>query len=292
MDSLAVRLAASLGMLFLLYWTTFMPKTSVPRTAEIMPGNIETLVAASTEHYQAERYRDALAPTEALVARYPAQHVYLRRLATIYQHLGRPREEAATWQRFIDVSPTPWEACPAVANAYADAHDAAGAFAATEVCWKLAPGDPDAAFALGRVQERVGKHAEAAAMYRRALDIDARHSDSQLGLARLDLAADRLDSARTAARAVVERYPKHSDAVLILGLVAQRQGDRVNARRYFERALALAKGSFDAHVGLGVIDFVEGNPDASRKHFERAVELDPSRRAEVAAWLERTRSTR
>jgi tetratricopeptide (TPR) repeat protein len=292
MDSPAVRLSASLGMLVLLYWTTFTPKASVTRAEEMVSDNIETLVAASSEHYHAERYRDALAPTEALVARYPTQHVYLRRLATIYQHLGRPRDEATAWHRFIDVSPTPWEACPAIANAHVAAQDPTGAFAAAETCWKLAPGDPDAAFFLGRAQERVGKYAEAAAMYRRALDIDAAHSDSELGLARLDLMANRLDAARTAARAVAERHPKHSDAVLILGLVAQRQGDRAAARRYFNRTLELDERSFDAHVGLGIVEFSEKNVDVSRKHFERASELDPSRRGEVAVWLERTRATR
>ena len=253
---------------------------------------MNSLVAASSEHYQAERYSDALAPTEALVARYPTQHVYLRRLATIYQHLGRRRDEAAAWHRFIDVSPTPWEACPAVATAHVAANDPSGALAATETCWKVAPFDPDAAFFLGRARERTGNHAEAAAMYRRALEIDAAHSDSQLGLARLDMVGNRLDAARATARAVADRYPKHSDAVLILALVAQRQGDRVTARRYFNRTLELAERSFDAHTGLGIIEFSEQNLDASRKHFERALETDPSRRAEVAVWLERTRSTR
>ena len=291
MDSPAVRLAASLGMLGLLYWLTFAPKATANRTPDVVAEHVESLVAASSEHYEAERYRDALAPTEALVARYPTQHVYLRRLATIYQHLGRRRDEAAAWHRFIDVSPTPWEACPAVSTAHVAANDPAGALAATETCWKVAPFDPDAAFFLGRARERTGNHVDAAAMYRRAMEIDPKHSDSQLGLARLDLMADRLDAARSGALSVVERHPKHSDATLILALVAQRQGDRASARHYFNRTLTLAEGSVDAHIGLGIIEFGEKKLDTSRKHFERALELDPSRRSEIAVWIERTRST-
>ncbi len=292
MDSPAVRLTASLGMLGLVYWCTFAPKAAASRATDVVPENIETLAASSNALCQAGRYSDALAPTEALVARYPTQHVYLQRLATIYQHLGRRREEAAVWHRFIDVSPTPWEACPTVAEAHAAADDPAGALAAAETCWKLAPWDADAAFFLGRARERTADRAAAAVMYRRALDLDAAHFDSELGLARLDLQANRLDAARATALDVSKRDPKHADAALILGLVAQRQGNKAGAREYFNRTLTLAEGSFDAHVGLGIIEFGDTNLEASRKHFEKAAELDASRRAEIAVWLERTHATR
>ena len=70
-------------MLALIYWTTFTARDSATRAAEIMPENVEALVASSNEHYQAQRYGEALAAIEALVARYPTQHVCLQRPAMI-----------------------------------------------------------------------------------------------------------------------------------------------------------------------------------------------------------------
>ena len=47
-------------MLGLLYWLS-APKATANRTPDVVAENVERLVAASSEHYEAERYSDALA---------------------------------------------------------------------------------------------------------------------------------------------------------------------------------------------------------------------------------------
>ncbi|MFO0983149.1 MAG: YaiO family outer membrane beta-barrel protein [Planctomycetota bacterium] len=64
-----------------------------------------------------KRYQEALAPSLEL-QRVPGNHVYLERLAEIYDHLGRFAEEAAMWEQYLLHAPTPVEACPRISEAY------------------------------------------------------------------------------------------------------------------------------------------------------------------------------
>lgn len=287
------RLIASLAMLALFYRAMLVPQAApIADQVRVADADADQTIAASRDLYAAARYADALAPTEALVQRFPTQHVYWQRLANIYQQLGRFHDEAAAWQHVIERSPTPWDACPAIAVAHAAGHDAAAAFAAYESCWALAPWDADAAFFLAREHERRSTPEQAAALYRRSLAIDPSHADSQLGLARLDLHASRFDAARQAAQTMVARFPDHADAHLILAQAAQRAGGADEARQHFQQTLQLEERYFDAHLGLGILEFGEHNAARARQHFERALALDPSRRAELATWLDRTEAAR
>ena len=59
-----------------------------------------------------------------------------------------------------------------------------------------------------------------------------------------------------------------------------------------ERALAAAEDYVDVHVALGRVEAGAGRRAEARRHFERAIELEPSRRAELAVWLERVAANR
>ena len=293
MQSPFARLIASLAMLALFYWAMLVPQAATAADdVRVADADADQTIAASRDLYAAARYADALLPTEALVQRFPTQHVYWQRLAVIYQQLGRFHDEADAWQHVIERSPTPWDACPAIAVARAADHDAAGAFAGYEACWALAPWDADAAFFLAREHERRGGPGQAEAMSRRSLEIDPSHADSRLGLARLALHANRFDEARQAARTVIARFPDHADAHLLLAQAAQRTGGAEEARQHFQQTLQLEERYFDAHVGLGILEYGEHNAARARQHFERALALDPSRRAELATWLDRTEAAR
>lgn len=291
MQSPVARLAGALAMLALFHWT-LQPLAHAPGPARSADIDVEALLQTSRDFYAQRRYDEALPPTLALVERYPAQQVYLERLSHIYHALGRYQDEAATWLRFMDRSPTPWDACPAVADAHAAAGDPGGATAAFERCWAVAPWDPEAGFFLGRARERSGRLDEAESMYRAALDIDPHHGDSEVGLARLELHRKHFETARELATTVVERDPEHADALLIVALAAQRSDDAKTARTYFERTLEVDERYADAHIGLGILEFGQQNVDRARRHFERALELDSARLGELSAWLERTRSAR
>ena len=100
---------------------------------------VEEWIVASREAFSNARWEEALAPTLALVERFPSQQVYSDRLARIYYGLGRPADEAAAWEQFVEVSPTPEDACPAMGHAYLRAGDHQASVRAFERCKDFDP---------------------------------------------------------------------------------------------------------------------------------------------------------
>jgi tetratricopeptide (TPR) repeat protein len=247
----------------------------------------EQWLAASRDAFESGRYADALQPTLALTEAFSNQQVYAQRLALIYQQLGRRAEEAAVWERVVNISPTPVEACPALPDAYVAAGAPDRALDAFERCLGFDPRNTDMMFYLGRFHERAGRRDRAAELYRDAIRIEPKAADSRLGLARLDLNAGRLAEAESAARGVLSSSPDNVDALLVAGLAAQRQGKRHPARQDLTRALTLAERYVDVHVALGILEYSDGRVAEAGRHFRRAVEIEPARRPQLAEWLAR-----
>ena len=259
-----------------------------PANTDADAAAIDGLLVASREAFTTERWRDALEPTKAIVERFPGQHVYLARLAEIYNKLERPKDEAATWELFMDRAPLPAEACPSVGNAYRRIGQYDKALSAFERCFAADTKNAELAFFVGLGNEWLTKFDAAQHYYERAIHMATTHFDSEVGLARLQLHRNKLPDALKRATAVLRRAPTHADALLVAGLAEQRAGHRREARVHLEKAATLSKDYFDVHLALGVLDYTESRYAEARKRFEIANKLDPKRSEEVRPWLERT----
>ena len=208
-------------LLLAVYYRTLLG-TSAPTPAPASFGEAATLrdIEASRVAFTAERYADALEPTERLTLQFPTQAVYFDRLARIQHGLGRPQHEARAWEGVFRTSPNPENACPMLAVAYERIPDPVRALDAYERCVQVSPADPDLLLFLGRAYNAAGRAEPARAALEEALGIDP-------------------------------LYP-------------------------------------DVHLVLGIRDFQDGRRDAARGRFERFAALAPTRRDEVAVWLERT----
>ena len=282
----AARLAGGALVLAVYAWT-LTPSPAASPAANRSDADVEKWLALSTEAFAAGRYADALEPTSRLVTRFPTQQVYVLQLARIFGQLHRAADEAAAWERFIDVSPTPVDACPAIGNAYARAGEPLKSLGAFERCVSFDPRNSEQLFFLGLAYEHAGRTADARARYSEAAALDSSSADVRLGLARLDLRENKVVEAGRAADEVLARTPSNADALLLAGLAAERQGRPQDARKHLERALAVAADYVDVHIALGRVEAGAGRRAEARRHFERALELDPSRRAELTVWLER-----
>ena len=286
------RLAGGVLVLAVYVWVLRPSTASVSPFVDTSEAGVDGWLALSDDAFTAGRFVDALEPTLRLMERFPSQHVYVGRLARIYEKLDRPADEAAAWERFVELSPTPVDACPGLGNAYANAGDREKALRAFERCASFDPRNSEMLFFLGLAYERAGRTAEALARYSESAASDPSGVDSQLGLARLALRTNKVAEARRAADAVLHRSPDNADALLVAGLAAERMGRLQEARTFFERALAVAERYVEAHIALGRVEETMGRRAEARRHFERALELDPSRRGEIAVWLERTAGSR
>ncbi len=88
--------------------------------------------------------------------------------------------------------------------------------------------------------------------------------------------AGQLDSARLCFEKVCELDPNSASSWNNLGNIAMMQSDFTSARTYFEKALAIEPTFVIALFNLGLLDWQEGNRDLARSRWKRALELDPS----------------
>jgi tetratricopeptide (TPR) repeat protein len=260
----------------------------VGRPVDLDAAAVDALLVESREAFAAERWHDALEPTEQLVKRFPAQHVYLTRLAETYRHLGRPADEAATWEVFMDRSPLPAEACPFIGHAYRKLGKYDQALAAFERCYAADTRNAELVFFVGLGNEWMSRFDTAQEWYEKAIAMAPPHYDSEVGLARIELHRTRLPAALAKARAVLKQVPTHVDAALVAGLAEQRAGHRPQARGYLEKAVKLSANYFDVQLALGVLDYSESRYSDARGRFLIASRLDVTRREEVQPWLDRT----
>lgn len=252
----------------------------------------DAMLVQSRDAFVAEQWQEALEPTRQLVRRFPGQHVYLARLAEIYRQLGRPADEAATWEIFMDRAPLPADACPFIGHAYRKLEKYDQAVAAFERCHEADPQNAELAFFVGLGNEWATRFDAAREWYQKAIGLAPPHFDSEVGLARLHLHRNELPAALGRARAVLRHVPKHVDAALVAGLAEQRAGHRAEARGHLESAAALAEDYFDVQLALGVLDYSESKYGDARGRFEAASRLDASRLDEVRPWLDRTANVR
>ena len=175
---------------------------------DLSPGSpaIERSLVASRDAYAAGRFEEALEPTLKLVAALPGQDVFLMRLAYIYRELERPDDEARTWEAVVDVSPTPVDACPMLAEVYQRMGD-----------------------------ERASLHA-----YERCVGFDPKNLDMLLYLAQAYFRADRRDDAREVLERGIGFSGGYADYSLVLGVIEYSEGHTARARERFEHFVELA----------------------------------------------------
>lgn len=106
---------------------------------------------------------------------------------------------------------------------------------------------------------------------------EARASPQEAGFADHGAPADRAlrEEQLRVAKALVEQFPNNDDAVYLLGLVYEIQGDVDSAVACWERSLALDPSRADAHRSLGYVYELREELGPARQHFEQAVALDP-----------------
>lgn len=265
---------------------------AAPADAPRSPADRIAREAASLHAMKTEAWDDALALTLDVLDRYGELPDVIARLAEIYHRMHRDTDETATWERFMRVSPHPDRACPMVGRAYRGLSQYDAAIAAFLRCLAADPTSVKLVYFAGLGYEWAGQLATARQYYRRAVAMAPPAHDYEVSLARLDLHEGHLKEARDRAAAVLVQVPTHTEAALVAGLAEQRVGHKAGARHFLERAAALAPEYFDVRLALGILDYSDSRIAQARGHFEAAFLSDPSRRAEVQPWLDRTQAQR
>jgi tetratricopeptide (TPR) repeat protein len=123
--------------------------------------------------------------------------------------------------------------------------------------------------------------------YAEALRIRPGWAAATLGRSDVKLARGEVNAAIAGFREVLRERPESSRAIGTLGLALMRTGQRDEAQRSLERALALDPGAAIFHVGLGNVASQRGRIREALAHFRDALRLQPSLRpaANNLAWI-------
>jgi tetratricopeptide (TPR) repeat protein len=135
-------------------------------------------------------------------------------------------------------------------------------------------GDPqliDAGLAL----ERAGRLAEAAAVYRTAIERDPETPELWFNLGNVEYALGRVGDAARSLRRAVELDPEFVESWNNLGNALAESGRSEEASAAWQRAVALDPGCADAHFNLAEELAALGHLDAARRHATICLSLLP-----------------
>jgi tetratricopeptide (TPR) repeat protein/tRNA A-37 threonylcarbamoyl transferase component Bud32 len=140
----------------------------------------------------------------------------------------------------------------------------------------LRPDSPGAHLNLGYALERRGEPTEAAAEYRRALDLDAKYSAAHNNLGNVLLRLGKADEGLAAYRRALALSPRDPMSQANIGHALLEQGKAEEAAAAQRRALEFDRRYVPAHVGLGNALAELGQMDKALAAYRQALSLDPS----------------
>jgi tetratricopeptide (TPR) repeat protein len=241
---------------------------------EMSPERATQLQEETAVYRRLSQWQKTVVPIRKLHAAFPDNHIYVQQLAEAYGHLGRFREEAEMWERFLDIAPLPAEGCPQIGQAYEKQGLIRKAIGAFERCMKVDNDSGNPIFFLAHALEHNGEIERAAELYARGMQRYPRYWDLAVGLARTRLRQGSVAEARRAIEPVILAAPDNVDALLVIGIICRREGNRVAARKYLTRGVELAAGYTDFHALLGRIEEEDGNLAAAIDHYTAAAKAE------------------
>lgn len=136
----------------------------------------------------------------------------------------------------------------------------------------------------GLFHHRQGDVAQAMERYVEVLKNDPKNPDALYYVAVVACQEGQFQQGIDLARRAVEFGPPQARVHNLLGQALYREGDRLEAIKSFDRAIALDADFADAHGNRANILADAGFPDEALRSFDRALSLNP---ASAADWLNR-----
>jgi tetratricopeptide (TPR) repeat protein len=143
---------------------------------------------------------------------------------------------------------------------------------------RLVAGSPRSAEAhhrLGRVMQLQGEWAEAAASYRRALEIDPEYVAALIGQGEVEAQLGRHDSALQRLDDAIEIDPHQAEAHLAEGRVLEAQGKIDEALAAYFRSLELEPNSPAVSLRVATLQLARKQTDQALARLDQVIEMAP-----------------
>ena len=134
----------------------------------------------------------------------------------------------------------------------------------------------DAWFGLATVEEQKQNWPVVLDSLQRVAELDLKNSEARVKLAKLQLAANKLDQALKLVNEANELKKDDTDVLALRAAILFRLNDREGARKEAERSLALNPDNPDAHAVLAADMMMDGNTSAALQFIDRGLVKDPN----------------
>ena len=268
-----------------LYWR--------PRPKPPEAGSAAVSLAADHEAYlkehvdamlQAGRWQDA-EPLEAeLLQTQPGNPALLRQSAELQAKLGHDPQALALWERFRKVAPGSAAFCPAQGDACLRLGRLRDAIETFRQAVALEPRNPAFTLALARAYEQDHQYEQAAESYAQACTLDPLLEPARLGLARNQHRLGANSLALDNLARVLRDAPENVEAILLRGLLLQKEGRYLQARQTLEKGLVVAPEDKNIMLALARVAEASGQFKVAVAWLERVLaQLQGAPEAQVAS---------
>lgn len=167
---------------------------------------------------------------------------------------GKATDATAELEAAYKKDPAQIQAGSALVSLYLHARQTKQALGIAESLLKQQPAQPGLHNLLGLARAQAGDSVRARAAFEQAVKLDAHFIDPQLNLARLDVQTRAYDAAAARLSGILQAHEMHVEALLEMGLLAERRGQMAEATRWLEKA-ADHSGPAELGPALMLVDF-------------------------------------
>jgi putative PEP-CTERM system TPR-repeat lipoprotein len=186
----------------------------------------------------------------------------------------------------IDANPTSIRLLGLLSEAYVRSNQPQAAAAIIERISTLSPKDAALKTQLAAQRLRIGQASAALDDLEAATALAPRSAEAGLLLVLTYLDANRIGEARKAAETMRSRIPDDPLPENLLGAIASRAGDAIEARAHYQAALKIRADYLPAQINLGQLFLAERKFADARGTFDAILARDPANPAALMAEVE------
>ena len=224
--------------------------------------------------YDAFFYNNAAEQARAVLDERPADFDALMTISTAYQRLNRNDDALRYAEIARDAYPTRAEPWSRIGGLGIVQKDAEGALRAMERAVQLEPSNPTYLYNAGWLHEQLGRTAQAASLYQRAITASTLSFEAMNNLALMNESSGRSDQALELLKRAVVANPEHEAAYFNLADYFANRGLWREALTNYRTILSMNPASSIAAVNAGRILVEQGRVDEGIDQLNRALDID------------------
>ena len=276
---------------------------ALQQVLRVAPDHLPSLMLDATVNYGLGNHEQSLKSANKVLARVPGNFNAIKLVAANELRSGNTKAVLNTLPPLLQANPEDIQLLSMLGEANLQTKQYDKAMAYLDRAAALQPKNVTIKQSQARGYLALGQADHAAMELEQATSLSEKVGQADLALVMLHLNSKNFDKAQAAIASLDKKQPNNPVTSNLSGMAYLGKGDRIAARKAFERSLTLQPDFFPAAANLARLDLADKKPDAARQRFESILKKDANNiqammaLAELAAankqeqdavqWLER-----